>query len=236
MIEIWEGKSSGILREDPLLLKAAKSGVFGSSLIYPKGAVYQALFTYLCGMPDEEFFHAHSELFCGTYLVCMSKEWEDFIRRQSIQVILRRTMMKPRLGASSKQKPLLPPGYTISLFTPEIFDAHPFGHGTNYQSFEDFRCRGSGAAVCYEGKIVSSASSFMTFGQDVELDVSTEPEHRKKNLAHACVHRLMEDCAKRNLVIHWDAQNPASQKMALAHGFEEEQSYAVYILQQKTGT
>ena len=138
--------------------------------------------------------------------------------------------MKPRRGASIKALTPLPPGSALSRFTPEIFAAHPFEHGANYRDYEDFSRRGSGMAVLREGVVVAAASSFLSFGSDVELDVFTAPEHRGKGLADHCVAAMMDDCAARGLTVHWDAQNAMSAAMAQSHGFAEEQDYAVYVL------
>ncbi len=75
MTKLTEG---GIV-SSPLLLRACRAGAYGSRTVYPGGSVEQALFTYLCGVPDGAFFHDHPELFIDRYLVSMSPEWERFI-------------------------------------------------------------------------------------------------------------------------------------------------------------
>ena len=58
----------------------------------------------------------------------------------------------------------------------------------------------------------------------------TSPDHRRKGLADRCVDLMMNDCASRGITVHWDAQNEPSTRMAVSHGFEIEQDYAVYLL------
>ena len=230
MTELWETKDSGILYQEPLLLKANQKGIFGQSVFYPGGSIHQALFTYVCGTPDQAFFNTHKERFFGQWLVCMSPAWERFLRAQPMEKVLRRRMMKPRCGVSFKMTAPLPEGYLLSPFTAEIFGQHPFEHGRNYADFREFKRLGSGFVILFKGKVVAAASSFLTLQQEVELDVSTDPAHRRRGLADHCVKEMMADCTARDLRIHWDAQNEASFQLALSHGFQEAQAYAVYIL------
>lgn len=230
--EFWTRKEeSGVLLKLPLLLNACRANAFGSITEYRGGRVENALFTFLSGVPDEGFFRSKPELFFEKFLVCMTPEWEDFLKRSPfLKSVMLRRMMKPVLGKSVKSLAPLPNGYRLMPFDANAFSAHPFGHGANYADFDDFSKRGSGAVILHENEIVSSASSFLTFDGGVELDVSTAPSHRGKGLADHCVFAMMEDCASRNLTVHWDAQNLPSTKMAESHGFTVEQEYAVYLL------
>ena len=100
----------------------------------------------------------------------------------------------------------------------------------NYRNYEDFLQYGAGTAVVFGEVIAAAASSYLTFGNDIELDLFTSPEHRRKGLADHCVSHLMKDCTERGLTVHWDAQNTASAEMALSHGFTGAHEYAVYEL------
>jgi GNAT superfamily N-acetyltransferase len=230
--EIWDKTGSGVLTETPLLLKACREGQFGTAFPFSGGCVYQALFTYLAGKADEPFFSAHPELFYGSWLVCMSPEWESFLRGLPMRNVFRREVMEPLCAESIKQLKPLPAGYSVSPFTPEIFEAHPFGHGRNYAGFGDFSKRGAGAAALYNGQAVSAASGFLTFEDQVELDICTAPEHRKRGLADHCISEVMRQCSRKGLTIHWDAQNRISAGLAKAHGFRPLTEYAVYCLRE----
>ena len=235
-IELWNGEDSGVLLESPLLLRACREKRFGTHIEFPGGAVDSALFTYLSGTPDELFFRSHPALFYGQFLVCMSREWECFLRTQpSLALVMSRQMMAPRRGASKKALRPLPPEYTLEMFNLRAFERHPFEHGAHYKNFEAFAKDGSGAVVWYRNEVVASASSFLSFGQEVELDVSTDERHRRKGLADHCVAAMMADCASRGLTVHWDAQNTPSARMAQSHGFARQQKYAVYMLKPAEG-
>lgn len=230
-IEMWGDRGSGVLKHTPLLLEAAMHGAFGDIVEYSRGEVYNALFTFLSGKVDKAFFEENKELFLKKYLVCMSYEWEEFLCAQpNVDAVLKRHAMKPKSEASPKTINEIPEGYILSLFDEDAFNSHPFGHGANYTDYEDFKTRGSGAVVRYKGEIVASASSFLTFERDIELDVSTKPEHQRRGLADACINLMLSDCAKRGITVHWDAQNESSLKLAVSHGFELDQDYAVWIL------
>ncbi|MGN0563470.1 MAG: GNAT family N-acetyltransferase [Candidatus Heritagella sp.] len=230
-IALWNKKDSGVLLDSPLLLDACREKRFGTHIEFRGGAVDRALFTYLSGTPNELFFRSNPEWFYEQFLVCMSREWEVFLRAQpSLSLVMARQMMQPMCGVSKKALPPLPAGYKLGMFDLHTFEKHPFGHGANYKNFQAFAKDGSGAVVRYQNEIVASASSFLSFGQEVELDVFTDERHRRKGLADHCVAAMMEDCASRGLTIHWDAQNAASACMAKSHGFALKQEYAVYML------
>ena len=169
--ENWNQTGSGVLTETPLLLTACQEGLFGVAFHYPGGCVYKALFTYLSGKPDESFFSAHPELFYDSWLVCMSPEWENHVRGLPMQAVFRREVMEPLCAESVKQLRPLPEGYSLTPFTPAVFEAHPFGHGENYADFGTFSERGAGAAVLYDGQVVAAASSFLTYEDQIELDL-----------------------------------------------------------------
>ena len=229
--EIWNQTGSGVLTATPLLLTACQEGSFGAAFNYPGGCVYKALFTYLSGKPDEPLFSAHPELFYDSWLVCMSPEWEDYVRKLLTQAVFRREVMEPLCAESVKQLKPLPEGYSLTPFTPAIFEAHPFGHGENYADFGEFSEKGAGAAVLYNGQVVAAASSFLTFEDQVELDLCTDPGHRKRGLADHCTAEVMRQCSRKKLTIHWDAQNRMSAELAKGHGFRLLTEYAVYCLQ-----
>ena len=226
--EIWNKSGSGVLSVEPLILTACKEGRIGSVYSYPGGCIYKTVFTYLCGKPDEKFISENPDLIYNSRLVCMSPEWEEYIRKMPVKFILRRELMKPLCAESGKMMKKLPEGYSIGAFTEEIFEKHPFDHGRGYADYKDFSERAAGAVVMFDGQVVSASSSFLTLGDHVELDVFTEPEHRGKGLADHCVFEMLRQSRSKGFTVHWDAQNPMSSKMAIGHGFVPKTEYAVY--------
>ena len=226
--EIWDKESDGVLTVEPLILTVCREGKAGSVFAYPGGCIYKTFFTYLCGIPDEDLLSEHPDLLYENRLVCMSPEWADYVRRQPVRFILRRELMEPYCQEPVKKPGALPDGYTLSPFTRGIFEAHPFDHGRGYRDHQDFTDRGAGAAVLYDGQVVSAASSFLTYEGHVELDVFTEPEHRGRGLAGHCVFEMLRQCSAKKYTVHWDAQNRMSSRMAKSHGFVPLTDYAVY--------
>ncbi len=215
----------------PLLYRAAETGIFGCRYEFDSGSITDALFVYLDGIPSKDSISSVDADYRLRPIVCLTEEWEEFIRgRYNGARVYMRNVMKPSYCFDTDGEIRLPDGYTVSLFDESAFEKHPFGHGENYASFEEFARNGSGAAVWYGDEIVSSASSFLTVGSEVELDVSTEESHRGKGLASACVAMMLRDCRKRGITVHWDAQNETSMHLALKFGFEHEFSYSVFVL------
>ena len=217
----------------PLLYRAAVQGVFGKQEAYSRGSITDALFVYLDGEPEPESIDRVDSYFRNRPLVCLTKGWEEQIKaRYPDAEIYRRTMMKPACRFIIPEKLELPESYRLAGMDETAFEQHPFSHGKNYSGWAAFQAEGSGAVVYYDGEIVAAASSFLNVNNEVELDVSTLEDHRGKKLATACVARMLQDCMKRGITVHWDAQNDVSRHLAEKFGFEAEQEYSVYWLPQ----
>ena len=225
--DAWEEnlRRSGL----PLLYRAALRGVYGSRREFEKGSITDALFIFLDGEPEP----ASLEALMAGYMVrpwtCLTGSWENLIRERFPRAeTFQRHIMKPLKQFRFPEVVALPDGYSLSKMDEAAFEQHPFSHGGNYASFDTFRKEGSGAVVCRNGEIVASASSFLSLDGEVELDVSTKEEHRGKGLAKACVAEMLRDCAERGIVVHWDAQNDVSLRLAEDFGFQVEREYTVY--------
>ena len=70
----------------------------------------------------------------------------------------------------------------LASFGEKEYEQKPFNQGTMYKNYEDFKRHGAGAVIWYKDEIVSSASSFISYNNDVELDISTSEKHRRKRL------------------------------------------------------
>ena len=215
------------------LYRAALQGVFGKCEQFSRSSITDALFVYLDGEPETESISRVDSYFRNRPLVCLTKGWEEQIKaRYPDAAIYRRTMMKPACRFIIPKKLKLPESYRLAGMDETAFEQHPFSHGKNYSGWAAFQAEGSGAVVYYDGEIVAAASSFLNVNNEVELDVSTLEDHRGKKLATACVARMLQDCMKRGITVHWDAQNDVSRHLAEKFGFEAEQEYSVYWLPQ----
>ena len=213
----------------PLLYLAAQQGTFGQRTEFSQSSITDALFVYLDGEPEDESVARVDTHFRNRPLVCLTEAWEEQIRAQYPDAaIYPRTVMKPACRFILPENIEIPEGYRLAGMDEAAFEQHPFSHGENYPSFAAFQAEGSGAVVYYGGEIVAAASSFLSVNKEVELDVSTKETHRGKKLASACIAWMLQDCMKRGITVHWDAQNEVSRHLAEKFGFEAETKYSVY--------
>jgi GNAT superfamily N-acetyltransferase len=223
--------ADGPKRNDPLLYRAARKGIFGKRMEFGKGSITDALFVYLDGDPEPDTIHEVDAHYRNRPVVCLTEAWKEQIEAQYPDAaVYRRFMMKPANRFTLPELPDLPEGYRLAGMDEAAFETHPFSHGENYASWDAFRAEGSGAVVYCDDRIVASASSFLSLDGEVEMDLSTEEAHRGKGLAAACAARMLRDCMERGITVHWDAQNDISRHMAEKFGFEIETEYPVYWL------
>ena len=226
--------SLSAIHSPPLLYRAAKQGVFGSVHRDRQGCIADALFVFLDGTPSPETAAAVETRYAGRPLVSLTDAWENLLRdRYPGAPMYRRYLMKPSARFRIPEAPPLPAPYRAVLMDEAAFSLHPFSHGSNYPTWEDFQAEGSGAVVYFGDEIVASASSFLSLDGEVELDVSTKEGHREKGLASACVALMLRDCMERGITVHWDAQNEISKHLAEKYGFDPETEYYVRRLPEK---
>ena len=218
----------------PLLYRAALQGTFGKQNEFSRGDIADALFVYLNGEPEPESAAWVAAHFRNRPLVCLTEAWKEQIETlYPDAAIYRRYMMKPACRFIIPEAPEIPAGYRLSGMDEDAFAKHPFSHGKNYASWAAFRDEGAGAVVYCGREIAASASSFISLGKEIEMDVFTAEAHRGKQLAASCVARMLQNCMERGITVHWDAQNEISRHLAEKFGFETETEYVVYWLPQE---
>ena len=216
-----------------LLYRGAQLGIFGKQEQYSRSSITDALFVYLDGEPEAGSAARLDSHFRKRPLVCLTKGWEEHVlANYPDAAIYRRTVMKPACRFTIPDNMEIPEEYLLSGMDETAFEQHPFSHGINYPCWAAFQAEGSGAVIYHDGEIVAAASSFLSVDREVELDVSTREDHRGKKLAAACIAWMLQDCMKRGITVHWDAQNDVSRHLAEKFGFEAEQEYSVYWLPQ----
>ena len=187
----------------PLLYRAALQGSFGRWIEYSRGSIADALFVYLDGEPEPESVAKLTADFSDRPLVCLTKAWKEEIETQHPDAaIYRRFRMKPAGCFSIPAFPVIPDGYHLAGMDEKAFEKHPFSHGSNYASWTAFQAEGSGSVVYYGQEIVAAASSFISLGREIEMDVFTAEAHRGKNLAAACVAWMLRNCTERGITVH----------------------------------
>ena len=213
----------------PFLLRCAESGRLGGTIEYDGGRIVDGGFIYLLGKPDINTFTEREEAYRSRMMICMNAEWRSALLEKYPQIVrtVRRQMKTPdviRFGSVPK----LPDGFNLRMFGADEFELHPFGHGRNYADYTDFLFNGSGAVVYHDGSIVSSCSTFISMNGEVEADISTIREYRRRGLAVACAAAMLRDCTFRGFKIHWDAQNEASMRLAERFGFTVDYAYEAF--------
>ena len=217
-----------VLNARPLLLRACEAGAFGSTQRQGDSSIHDALFTFLDGPAAPELLDARAEKLPGHHLVCLTDSWAQLLAQRGLSTYTR-WHMQPMTHYAPIELPPLPEGYAVQPFDERAFAAQPFGHGQWYRGWEEFERIGAGAVVVHQGEFVASASSFLSHGGEVELDISTDPAHRRRGLALHCADAMLRDCARRGIAVHWDAQNVPSRDMALRLGFKIECEYTVFM-------
>ncbi|MCI9173782.1 MAG: GNAT family N-acetyltransferase [Lachnospiraceae bacterium] len=127
----------------------------------------------------------------------------------------------------------LPGEYQVKLIDEEIFAQTrqaqwSVDFTSQFADYEDYRRRGLGAAVLYQGELVSGASSYTVYREGIEIEIGTREDFRRRGLASACGARLILECMERDLYPSWDAQNRWSVKLAEKLGYHFDRAYPAY--------
>ena len=97
-----------------------------------------------------------------------------------------------------------------------------------YKNTDDYRERGIGTAVLFDGTLAAGASSYTVYQGGIEIEIDTKEEHRRRGLARACAARLILECLDRGLYPAWDAHNKASPALALKLGYHFDKEYEAF--------
>ncbi|WP_417299082.1 GNAT family N-acetyltransferase [Eisenbergiella porci] len=223
-----------MLVNQPLLLQACLDGKFGTIFEYGRSCVCEAGFIYLLGEAEEGILSELKNRWNNRMFICMTRQWEEALLTSYPEMVhVTRYQMKYEPGSTDEKVlcryiEMLPHEYKLTMFDRTVFEQKPFMHASTYSSYKDFQRNASGAVVWYQGQIVSSASSFLSWENQLELDIVTAKEHRRKGLGIACASAMLLDCKARGLDVHWDAQNPASRSLAEKMGYRLDCTYRAY--------
>ncbi|SET14422.1 Protein N-acetyltransferase, RimJ/RimL family [Oceanobacillus limi] len=102
-----------------------------------------------------------------------------------------------------------------------------------FESLDDFINRGIGYAVLYKGQVVCGAASYSIYDAGIEIEIGTDPTHRRKGLATVAAAALILDCMDQGLYPSWDAANEESVKLAEKLGYVFEEDYDTYYIHLK---
>ncbi|MBK3496952.1 GNAT family N-acetyltransferase [Viridibacillus sp. YIM B01967] len=104
---------------------------------------------------------------------------------------------------------------------------------SQFNSIDDYINRGVGFGILYDEQIVCAATSFSIYNDGIEIEVATDPKHRRKGLATIVSSALILDCLDRGMYPNWDAANLDSSMLAQKLGYILEEEYDTYFIDYK---
>lgn len=194
-------------------------------------------FCFFAGEPNAEL----AAKAAAPLMIPRTEEWGetlDAVWKDRTEKALRYAIKKESdvfsINKLKKYTQSLPDGYTLKLFDEKIYnDTRAEEWSVDFCSlfadYEDYRRRGLGAAVLYEGKPVSGASSYAVYNGGIEIEIDTKEEFRQKGLATVCGAKLILECLKRGLYPSWDAHDLRSVALAEKLGYHLDCPYPVYV-------
>ena len=124
----------------------------------------------------------------------------------------------------------LPESFTLSTIDEKLYklcksETWSADLVSQFPTYDIFQKLGIGVVIRKDGLILSGASSYSRYRDDIEIEIDTREEYRRKGLAYICGAKLILECLKRNLYTSWDAHNPASIALAEKLGYHFSHTY-----------
>ena len=124
----------------------------------------------------------------------------------------------------------LPESFTLSTIDEKLYklcksETWSADLVSQFPTYDMFQKLGIGVVIRKDGLILSGASSYSRYRDDIEIEIDTREEYRRKGLAYICGAKLILECLKRNLYPSWDAHNPASIALAEKLGYHFSHTY-----------
>ena len=99
---------------------------------------------------------------------------------------------------------------------------------SQYKDYRAYKNLGLGIVVLKDGELVAGASSYSRYDKGIEIEIDTQEDHRRKELAYACGAKLILECLEEGLYPSWDAQNKWSVALAEKLGYHFSHEYVAY--------
>ncbi|PGM50985.1 GNAT family N-acetyltransferase, partial [Bacillus cereus] len=175
-------------------------------------------------------------------VIVNSDEWkkrlEAFHERKIDKILRYKFKRNPELLNRTKLKSfitVLPNGYELRKIDKYIAN-NPTLHKVSedftsqFSSIDDYVNRGVGYSILYNGEVVCGASSYSIYDDGIEIEVATDPNHRRKGLATVVSAALILDCLENGKYPNWDAANNTSAKLAEKLGYVFDKAYDTYFV------
>ncbi|MBD5782246.1 GNAT family N-acetyltransferase [Pelagicoccus sp. NFK12] len=139
----------------------------------------------------------------------------------------------------AKYRDSLPSGYELvelnaKLLTDSSFLELSEDFVSQFDDPSDFLNRGIGVCILHQGKPVCGATSYSIYNDGIEIEIATDPAHRRKGLATTAAAALILQCLGNGIYPNWDAANPESTALAVKLGYVVESEYDTYYIDTET--
>ena len=239
LVPLFEGWEETMIRS---VLQGEMGSAWADSAVHPSSAMlFIADFCFFAGAPCRELAARWmEEKGHFTVMVPQNGQWSSVIRqvyKDAAKPIVRYALKKEYdifdREKLMKMSRILPAGYEIRMIDERIY--HMAGKEewssdlcSQFPTFADYRERGIGTAVLFDGTLAAGASSYTVYQGGIEIEIDTKEEHRRRGLARACAARLILECLDRGLYPAWDAHNKASLALALKLGYHFDKEYEAF--------
>ncbi len=172
-------------------------------------------------------------------LIIPHEKWIPVLNRywqQGCETIKRIELDSDSLDLTQVTKFLtLPEGYTLQrLEKKHLFNMHMdllYDAIIDFESFKNFEREGIAFCVVDESdddKVISVASSVYPFTTELEIQVKTHPQYRRRGFGLSSSAALIEYCLQNDVKVYVDAAHDGSRDMALQLGFTNPEEWLVY--------
>lgn len=224
--------------QDTLLLSGLQ-GHLGRAFLSDDGRAALVVvggFVFLGGAVDTAFLQAViAKLPTGFLTFAGSREWLSAASDAGATLSMTRYAMETPVSFDRErleQLALAPKGFSIRpadealyrqcLSLPWCMDV--VGAYSSYSAFEE---HGFAVFALAGEKIVAGCGVYAHADGQLEIEIDTHPDHRRKGLATACAARFLLCCLHRKITPHWDAMTPISRSLAQKLGFAAAHPYSV---------
>lgn len=192
---------------------------------------------FIAGKPCRELV----EKITGSIIVPRSDDWNKVIEDVFKNEVVKHTRYAFKKDPSvfdieklTQYAKSLPAEYTLKMYDEELYkmtlsEEWSIDQCSQFKDYNDYKERGIGVAVIYQGKLVAGASSYTVYNGGIEIQIDTKKEFQRKGLATACAAKLILECLKRGLYPSWDAHNLSSVGLAEKLGYKLDYPYLSYV-------
>lgn len=223
---------------DALLLSALQ-GYLGRAFRSDRGDACLVLardFIFLGGAADGAFFREAAGAFPARFLTFSgSEEWLSIpLQSPGAFKMTRWALAVPACFDVDRLRLLARPP---AAFTLARADAALYGRClaqgwsedlvSAFPSAGEFAENGLAVLALFQGEIAAGCGAYARADGQMEVEIDTRPDFRRRGLATACGARFLLECLGRGLSPHWDAMTEISRALAEKLGFRGARPYSV---------